>query len=120
MNDRHAEIDDLLLRRATEGLSGTEAERLRELLDEHGFADSDDYELAAQHLFTAAQAVTQDPDVQPEAATAQRESYFAGIEEALRTAVRAGFGEQAKKMTSDAPFAEPRFQAAAQPTSSDR
>ncbi|MEM8684858.1 MAG: anti-sigma factor [Pseudomonadota bacterium] len=47
MNDRHPEIEDLLLRRATEGLSGDEADRLKTLLDEHGFADTDDYELAA-------------------------------------------------------------------------
>ncbi len=47
MNDRHPEIEDLLVRRATEGLSGAEADRLQALLDKHGYADTDDYELAA-------------------------------------------------------------------------
>ncbi|MEM6512117.1 MAG: anti-sigma factor [Pseudomonadota bacterium] len=47
MNDRHADIEDLLVRRATEGLSADEADRLQTLLDKHGYAGIDDYELAA-------------------------------------------------------------------------
>lgn len=47
MNDRHPDIEELLVRRATEGLSDADAETLQTLLDEHGFADADDYELAA-------------------------------------------------------------------------
>ncbi|MEM9058062.1 MAG: anti-sigma factor [Pseudomonadota bacterium] len=47
MNDRHPDIEELLVRRATEGLSEAEKATLEALLAEHGYADSDDYELAA-------------------------------------------------------------------------
>ena len=47
MNDLHPDITDLLVLRATEGLSYEQQARLRALLDEHGLDDVPDFDLAA-------------------------------------------------------------------------
>lgn len=47
MKDLHPDIVELLLLRATEGLSDEQHERLQALLDEHGLSDTPDYDLSA-------------------------------------------------------------------------
>lgn len=47
MKDLHPDIVELLLLRATEGLSDEQHERLRALLNEHGLNDIPDYDLSA-------------------------------------------------------------------------
>jgi len=47
MKDLHPDIVELLLLRATEGLSDEQHDRLHALLDEHGLDDTPDYDLPA-------------------------------------------------------------------------
>jgi len=47
MNDLHPDIIDLLVLRATDGLSEEQQTQLRALLDEHGLDDVSDFDLAA-------------------------------------------------------------------------
>lgn len=47
MNDNYTDITELLAVRATEGLSSVQADRLQEMLDAQGLADTDDFDLAA-------------------------------------------------------------------------